>query len=367
MHVPGQLQIPRSLRPRRRLCIALVALLLLGAFTALPAAGAQTLRHAAARAGVLVGVGREAGNPADDRLAVHEFDAMTLEGSLLWNVVEPAPGRWDFRRADRSVAFARRHRLFLTATHFVWDQITYRSTPAWVESITSRSRLEAVMQDHLATISRRYGRAINRWIVVNEPLRYLGDTAAIQPNVFSRVLGPNWIADAFRIARRAAPHAQLWLNEIFTETDPAKADALVRIAASLVRQHVPIDGVALQGHLFVPLRPVAPDTGLVLRTLRRLAALGLQVSLTEVDAPTLPGPGRLAMQAARIGGLVKQCLAVRRCTSVTFWDLLDSESWLTSLFGRSDLAPTLFDAAGRPHPAYFAVRDALIAARRRAR
>ncbi|MGZ4194323.1 MAG: endo-1,4-beta-xylanase [Solirubrobacteraceae bacterium] len=367
MHVPGRLQIPRSHRPRRRLCIALVALLLLGAFTALPAAGAQTLRQAAAGAGVLVGVGREAGNPADDRLAVHEFDAMTLEGSLLWNVVEPAPGRWDFRRADRSVAFARRHHLFLTATHFVWDQITYRSTPAWVESITSRSRLEAVMKDHLATISRRYGRAINRWIVVNEPLRYLGETAAIQPNVFSRVLGPNWIADSFRIARRAAPHAQLWLNEIFTETDPAKADALVRIATSLVRQHVPIDGVALQGHLFVPLRPVAPDTGLVLRTLRRLAALGLQVSLTEVDVPTLPGPGRLAMQAARIGGLVKQCLAVRRCTSVTFWDLLDSESWLNSLFGRSDLAPTLFDAARRPHPAYFAVRDALIAARRRAR
>jgi endo-1,4-beta-xylanase len=141
----------------------------------------------------------------------------------------------------------------------------------------------------------------------------------------------------------------------------------VRIARALVRQHVPIDGVALQGHLFVPLRPVAPDASLVMRTLRRLAALGLNVSLSEVDAPTLPGPARLTVQASRIRALVSQCLAVPRCTSLTFWDLRDSESWLNSLFGRTDLAPTLFDATGDPHPAYFALRDALLAARRRPR
>jgi hypothetical protein len=42
--------------------------------------------------------------------------------------------------------------------------------------------------------------------------------------------------------------------------------------------------------------------------LRRLAALGLEVSLTEVDAPTLPGPGRLTVQATRIRALITQCL-----------------------------------------------------------
>ncbi len=343
----------------------MLALVLLLMAVGPPAVAGETLRGAAVRAGVLVGVGREAGTALDDRLAVREFDAMTLENSLMWSVVQPAPGRWDFRGADRSVAFARRHHLFLTATHFVWDQIFYHSTPAWVERITSRKRLEAVMENHLATITHRYGRAINRWIVVNEPLRYFGNTGAIQPNVFSRVLGSDWIADSFRIAHRAAPHAQLWLNEAFAETDPVKANALVRLARALVHQHVPIDGVGLEGHLFVPLRPVAPNTSLVLRTLRRLAALDLQVSLTEVDAPTLPGPGRLTVQASRVRALVSQCLALRRCTSITFWDLLDSESWLNRLFGRADLAPTLFDAARHPHPVYSAVLNALLAAPRR--
>jgi len=347
-----------------RLACVLLAVLVAGPISAAGAARrghALTLREAAARAHVRVGVGREAGDPADDRLAVRQFDSMTLEGSLVWNVVHPAPGHWDFTKADRSVAFARRHHLYLTATHFVWDQIFYKSTPAWVGESTSRQELERVMADHLRTITRRYGRAIRRWITVNEPFNYFGDTTQLQPNTFSRILGPDWIADTFRIAHRAAPHAEQWLNEIFTETDPLKADALVRLARSLVRRHVPIDGVALQGHLFVPLTPVAPNRPLIRRTLRRLAALGLKVSLTEIDAPMEPAPGRAAEQARRVRSLVSACLAVRRCTSLTFWDLRDSESWLNGLFGRDDLAPTLFDPMGRPHRSFYAVRAALLA------
>jgi len=325
-----------------------------------------TLRCAAARAGIRVGVGREAGDPAADAVAAREFDATTTEGSLVWDVVEPAPGRFDFSGADRSIAFARRHRMRLTAAHFVWDQILYHSTPAWVEAIDDPGALRAAMRRHMEAIAGRYGRWIARWIAVNEPLRYVGDTGAIQDNHFSRVLGPHWIDETFRIAHRAAPRSELWLNEIFTETDPRKADALVALARGLVARRVPVDGVSLQGHLFTSLlQPVAPNVPLVRRTLRRLAALGLKVAFTEVDAPIPPGPGRDAEQSRRLGALVGLCLEVRRCTDVTFWNLDDRHSWLRSLFGRDDLAPTLFDGALRPKPAYYAVRTALLAARRR--
>ena len=329
-----------------------------------------TLRCAAARAGIRVGVGREAGDRADDRLAAHEFDAMSLEGSLVWSRVHPKRNRWDFTAADRSIAWARRRHLQLTATHFVWDQILYQSTPAWVKRITDPRLLRRVMYRHLRTITRRYGDGtIDRWITVNEPLQYFGDTTKVQENHFSRVLGRDWIAEVFRIARKAAPRSQLWLNEIFTETDARKAGALVRLARSLVAQGVPIDGVSLQGHLFTPmLQPVAPRAGLVRRTLRRLAALGVDVSLTEIDAPTLPGtPDRSREQGRRIGALVGSCLAVRRCTNVTFWNLQDGRSWLNDLFGRSDLSPTLFGPDLRPKLSYFAVRDALIDAARKRR
>jgi endo-1,4-beta-xylanase len=321
-----------------------------------------TLRCAAKHAGVHIGVGREAGDPAEDRLTAHQFDAMTLEGSLLWSSVHLAPGRWDFSRADRSIGWAKRRHLLLTATHFVWDQIVYQVTPPWVKQITDPARLRRVMYRHLRTITRRYGEGtIDRWIAVNEPLQYFGDTTKLQENHFSRVLGPDWIAQTFRIARRAAPGSELWLNEIFTETDAAKARAFVRLARSLVRAGVPIDGVSLQGHLFTPtLQPVAPDAALVRRTLRQLAALGVKVSLTEIDAPLPPTvPGRSEEQARRVRSLVESCLAVRRCGSITFWNLQDGQSWLNGLFGRSDLAPTLFGADLRPKPVFFAVRAAL--------
>ena len=335
--------------------------------TSAPCHGSSTaLRCAARQAGIRVGVGREAGDPAEDGLTAREFDAMTLEGSLLWSIVHPAPDRWDFGGADRSIAWARRHHLYVTATHFVWDQILYQSTPAWVKQITDPAQLSAVMEDHLRTITRRYGRGIDRWIVVNEPLRYLGDTTAIQENHFSRVLGPSWIAESFRISKRAAPQARRWLNEVFTETDPAKAHALVELARSLVAEGAPIDGVGLQGHLFTHfLQPTAPRVDLVRETLHQLAAVGLQVSFTEIDAPTLPDtPDRLAEQARRVRALVDACLELRRCTSVTFWNIQDAKSWLNGLFHRSDLAPTLFDASLQPKPAYFAARDALLGADR---
>ncbi len=362
-----------------RCLLAALAAALLPGLLAAPAQALSTpscrerpvsLRCAAARAGIRVGVGHEVGDRAEDRLAAHEFDAMSLEGSLLWSVVHPSPDRWDFTGADRSIAWARRRHLQLTATHFVWDQILYQSTPAWVKRITDPRKLRRVMYRHLRTITRRYGDgAIDRWIAINEPLQYFGDTTKVQENHFSRVLGPDWMAEVFKIARRAAPRSELWLNEIFTETDAAKAGALVRLARSLVAQGVPIDGVSLQGHLFTPmLQPVAPRASLVRRTLRRLAALGLSVSLTEIDAPTLPGtPNRSREQGRRIRALVDSCLAVRRCTGVTFWDLEDRRSWLNGLFGRSDLSPTLFGPDLRPKRSYFAVRDALIDAARERR
>lgn len=324
---------------------------------------ATTLRCAARHARVRVGVGIEAGDVAAEEVAASEFDAISTQGTLLWSVIHPERERWDFSGADRTLAWARRHGLFVTATHFVWDQILYRSTPDWVKAITSPPELRHVMREHLRTISRRYGRRIGRWIVVNEPLQYLGDTTRVQENHFSRTLGPDWIAETFRIAHGAAPRSQLWLNEIFLETDPAKARALVALARTLVEQRVPIDGVGIQGHLFKPLVPVAPDVDLVRETIAALAGLGLAVALTEVDAPVLPDtPDQLGEQARRLRALVEACLAVRRCRGVTFWDLDDGVSWLNGLFRRSDLAPTLFDAALQRKPAYFAVRDAFTAA-----
>jgi endo-1,4-beta-xylanase len=328
--------------------------------TALPciASGSCTLREAAAAAVLWVGVAAAPRDEGWNRLVLKEFNALSPEGELVWRVIHPGPEEWDFEGADQTLAFADEHGLFTTVSHFVWDQATSISgTPGWVKAIQDPDELRQVMRDHLATITVRYGGKIDRWIVVNEPLDY-GGTALYQ-NHFYNVLGPDYISQTFRIAEEAAPDSELWLNEILTENNPAKASALVDLAASLVAAGVPIDGVGLQGHLFAG----EPDYALVQGTMQRLADLGLKVAITELDAPVGGDlPDRLEVQAQRMAGMVRACLAVSACDSVTFWGLSDDVSWLNSFLG-PNLDPLLFDASLQPKPAYFAVRGALLAGR----
>jgi len=328
--------------------------------TALPciASGSCTLREAAEAAQLRVGVAAAPRDEEWNRLISEEFNALSPEGELVWKVIHPGPEEWRFEGADRTLGFTEEQGLFTTVSHFVWDQATNISgTPGWVKTIRDPDELRRVMRDHLAAITARYGGKIDRWIVVNEPLEYSGTT--LYRNHFYNVLGPDYISETFRIAEEAAPDSELWLNEIFTENNPAKAKALVGLAADLVATGVPIDGVGLQGHLFAG----DPDYDLVQDTMQRLGDLGLKVAITEMDAPVEADlPSRFEVQAQRMAGMVRACLAVPACDSVTFWGLDDEVSWLNS-FLAPNLDPLLFDASLQPKPAYFAVRDVLLGGR----
>lgn len=328
--------------------------------TAMPciASGSCTLKEAAESARLRIGVAAAPRDKEWNELVLAEFDALSPEGELVWRVIHPGPQEWAFEGADRTLGFANEHGLFTTVSHFVWDQATDISgTPEWVKTIRNPDELRQVMREHLSAITARYGGQIDRWIVVNEPLEYGGTT--LYQNHFYSVLGPDYIAEAFQIARECAPDAELWLNEIFTENNAAKANALVDLAVGLVETGVPIDGVGLQGHLFFG----DPDYRLVQDTMRRLGDLGLKVAITELDAPIGRDlPDRLEVQAQRMAGMVRACLATPACDSVTFWGLDDEVSWLNR-FLAPDLDPLLFDASLQPKPAYFAVRDALLEGR----
>lgn len=316
------------------------------------------LAEVASAAGIRVGVAAAPGDAAVEALVAREFNALSLEGELLWEHVHPARDRWDFDAADRTLAFAAAHHLETTATHFVWDQaVPISSTPDWVKAITDPDELRAVMREHMHTLGHRYGKEVTRWNVVNEPHRYFDDV--LYSNHFYRVLGPDYIAEAFRIAADEAPRSERWLNEILTEYEPRKADALVRLARDLVERGVPIDGVSLQGHLFVG----EADWEIVRDTLTRLSDLGLETGFSEVDVPVLPFvPDRLRIQADRTVRLLDACLAAPRCNSITWWGVDDSVSWL-NWFLAPGLAPLLFDESLAPKPAYFAAKDRLLRGR----
>ena len=94
--------------------------------------------------------------------------------------------------------------------------------------------------------------------------------------------------------------------------------------------------------------------------LRRFAALGLDVAITEADVRILlPATAvKLQKQAEVYRRMMQDCLAVTRCVSFTVWGFTDRYSWIPDLQPNAGAA-CLFDAELGSKPAYTAVAAAL--------
>jgi endo-1,4-beta-xylanase len=318
---------------------------------------ACTLRGAGDSAGVVVGTAvapDRLDDPAYARLVAEEFSSLTPENHMKWPLVHPEPGVWVFEPADRLVAFAEEHDLAVRGHTLVWGQDVGNGVPDWVAAIDDPDELQAVVDDHIATLVGRYAGRVDRWDVVNEPLEILGPE--LDGNHFLEVLGPDYIAAAFEAAHRADPDARLFLNEHSVEVVPAKADALVALVERLVAEGVPIHGVGLQAHQF---SGQPPEPGVIEALVTRFTALGLEVAITELDLP-LSEDGDLAAQADGYRQIVRECLAAG-CTEITVWGVYDGATWLDDFLGRARTSPLLFDYDFEPKPAYTAVIGELIA------
>jgi len=293
-------------------------------------------------------------NHAD--LLAREFNALTPENALKWYATQPTAWTWDFTDADTVVQFALDNGMQIRGHTLLWAQDTY--TPAWVLGISDPTALQIEVDAQITATMDHFAGRVHRWDVVNEPLATLGTGPS--DSVLWR-LGPQWIADAFRLAHSVDPDAELWLNEYGTDWVPGKHEALLDLVRGLVDDGVPIHGVGLQTHR-LPGFAIDPDR--FIAQLRDVTSLGLQVAITELDIPISPtDPSALDQQATEYASIVTSCLRVPGCVEITTWGLSDGSTWLDSL-GRfpTPTRPLLFDAAFAPKPAYRAVRDVLATA-----
>lgn len=330
--------------------------------------GACTLREAAAVAGLRIGVALdrkviEGGRPGA-ALAAQQFDSVTAENAMKWGALSPAPGQYDFTGADALVTFAQANGQRVRGHTLLWGRLN--GPPAWwsaelAGAANPAQRAGELIDAHVATVAGRFAGAIESWDVVNEPFAAFGG-AMDSASPFQQALGSAYVERALRTAHGADPLARLFLNEVNLEIDDAKLDGMVALASGLLANGVPLHGIGFQGHFLFP-----PSFDDLRARLQRVADLGLDVELTEVDLPIsrfAGSPDPLAAQAAAYAEIVRACLAVSRCTGITLWGLEDGDTWLDQAALWSLLAPNrplLFDASLAPKPAFFAVRDALLA------
>src|ERR1700680_2220125 len=93
-------------------------------------------------------------------------------------------------------------------------------------------------------------------------------------------------------SRAADPRARLVLNECGVEYDTPDMDrkraAVLDLLESMRKRHIPIDALGIQAHLSVRRYPFSEQK---LRDyLRRAAAMGLEIQITELDCTDEVGP-----------------------------------------------------------------------------
>jgi endo-1,4-beta-xylanase len=325
-----------------------------------PAVGAPAprgpLRVVAAPTGRYIGSAAELpalrNDPDYTAVSDREFDMLTPTNVLKWDATEPQRGQFTFAEGDEFVAHAKAAGQRVRGVPLVWHQ----QLPAWLTSQPfSADELRTIMTDHVDALARHYRGQLYAWDVVNEPI---ADDGTLRPTLFSQALGESYIAEALRTARAADPTAKLYINDYLVEGVNAKSNGLYALVQRLLADGVPIDGVGLQGHLYLGTVPAD-----LRANMQRFAALGLDVAVTELDVPmSLPADAaKLDQQARDVRAVADACLAVPRCVGLTLWDFTDKYSWIPATFPGAGAA-TPFDESLHPKPAYDALVAAFVAA-----
>ncbi len=291
--------------------------------------------------------------PLYSQTLAREFNMVTAEDSMKFDHTEPQPGVFTFGLGDTIVAFAKAHGMTVRGHNLVW----YRALPNWVANGTfTRAQLINILRDHIMTEVSHYRGQIDIWDVVNEAI---DDQGNLRDSIWLRVIGPDYIDMAFRWAHEANPQALLFYNDYGGEALNHKSDAIYALVQGLVARGVPINGVGLQMHVALNRYPRPQD---LLANMRRLAALGLQVQITEMDVSIQGDPRpmqqRLQAQASIYSQALSTCLSFAYCTAFVMWGFTDAHSWIPAATGHPD-APLIFDASYRPKPAYYALLGAL--------
>jgi len=326
--------------------VAAAALILAGTPATAASNDDTTLREEAAKAGILIGSGAVNPTYLDDpqfaQVLGEQFNSLSPENELKWSFVEPEKGVFDFDGLDKLVDYAHKHHMVIKGHGL----ISGCCNPDYVTQITDPDQMRAALTDHFNAVMGRYADTMDRWDVVTEMIDTQG--TELQHNDFYRVLGPGYIAEAFRIAHAANPHAKLFINENLVEFLPAKRQALYDLVAGLVADGVPIDGVGLQMHETL----AGPQPGVITDIVNSYKKLGLQVAITELDVHTYDD----AQQAQIYGDVIAESLAAG-ITDISTWGFTDKYlyTWLPGA------KPLMFDENYQPKSAYFASRQALSA------
>ena len=297
-------------------------------------------------------------------LLKEHFVSITAENEMKPSVAYPVMNKPRLHGADRIADFARANDMMMRGHCFVWNQ----QAPGWYfiseGQPAGRELLLERVGGYMVMMAERYGDVVDTWDVVNEAVSDEGPEL-LKDSPYLDIIGEDYVAESFRLARAAAPDARLFYND-YNVLDPGKQERILELLEGLLADGVPVDGIGIQGHWNINY----PDGGVLAEAIDRFAALGLEVQITELDismydwndrsdrhGSDVPTGRLLRKQAGRYAEIF-EVLRSRgeTVTGVTFWGVADDASWLHDypVANRRNW-PLLFDENHEPKPAFDAV------------
>jgi GH35 family endo-1,4-beta-xylanase len=246
----------------------------------------------------------------------------------------------------------------------------HSQTSPWFFENASRDVALARLRNHIHTLVGHYKGRLSGWDVVNEAINDGEGVAGenLRESPWLKIVGPDYLTQAFRFAREADPAVPLLYNDYSIESG-AKHRSSLLLLRRLIAEGAPVTAVGIQGHWSLSAL-TAQKYEEIERAIDDYAALKLRVSITELDVSVTgtaggqlgrgqvpaepPSPDVLAAQADAYARLFAIFTTHRAAIDrVTFWGLTDRRSGLMSRY------PLAFDADYQPKPALQAIIDAV--------
>lgn len=262
--------------------------------------------------------------------------------------------------AKKILEFAKENKLGVRGHTLVW----YSQTPDWIfyegysvsNQLVGREEMLRRMDSYFKQVfafleENGYSELVYAYDVANECWM---EDGSMRQNKWLQTIGDDYLYQAFKTAKKYAPETtDLYYNDY---NEQFKTGTLVKFVESLKDEdgNYLIDGVGFQAHLYT-----ADDLNQYFDTMDAVSALGVKVSLTELDVCLgqyqhyLLNSDKNQMTQGRfyydlINGIFARVDAgTLKTDSLTFWGFADRLSW------RSEGNPLLFNIALKPKYSFY--------------
>jgi len=258
--------------------------------------------------------------------------ALVVPGwELTWERVQPRPDHFEFGPAEQVIAIATANQLQVRGHCLIWHE----ALPPHFDPGPDATATREIMRNHITGVCQHFAGQLKSWVVVNEPIYpEHNQPGSLRKTPFYQALGPDYIRHALEWAAEADPAAMLLINEYGIETPGPDSDkrraALLALLEKLVHQGAPLHALGIQGHLHAGESTFDPQS--LRRFIQDVAALGLEVHITELDVVDRRLPGNIVRRDREVAAMLRDFLDVvlteSAVTEISTWGLDDRHSWM---------------------------------------